>query len=69
MNNWIDTFKKALDSLGRRSGCRTIYALDRCREHADCLVVQLPKHTEHVRVTEHSPVEAARMISQRSSYR
>ena len=62
MNTWIDTFKKALDTLGRRTGRRAIYALDNCREHADCLVVQLPKHTEHVRWTEHSPVEADRMI-------
>ena len=57
--NWIAAFTAAMQRQGRRKH----FFIEPCKDHADCVLVQVHKHEEHVQWREHIAAAVARELA------
>jgi hypothetical protein len=58
-NNWITSFTQAMQRLGRHKQ----FFIEPCKEHNDCVFVQVRLREEHVPWRERMPDDVARALS------
>jgi hypothetical protein len=58
-HDWIASFKEGMRRLGRDNH----FFVEPCKEHHDCVLVQIHKREEHIPWREHMAADVARTLA------